>query len=320
MPQNDSNENISDRDSRLMDALLSQSLRPNNAENESRVQNLLQAIQTDRSDTTRENGRTTSTVSTNPPRRNIRWFPVTIAAVALVAIALIIQPGGSQNSALAAVERSIVAEQRPEAREYEVTLVVRGANGRHRTVTHTLYVQHRNFAICATPRLGRGKIWLGGHGSDRWLVPRLGPVLVGSEGLLKTQLPNKAVVETPFLNVETILDRIKRFYDLKLTAAVNLEEPNGTNEETVSIQCDHIAGTRLLPTRVSIPMHVELWADLETGFARRIEMRWEESNSDSRWLKATARLIDTHDLAADFFDHTAHHDADRKVIHLPTNE
>lgn len=293
-------DNLSERDSHLIDALLKQSLQPNDAASESRVGRLLSEIRTNAADPVAPI--TPSSDRHGTPRR---WLRASLAAVVLVGIMLVMQLGGSQTAAMAAVERSILAEQRPEAREYEVTIVTRNSQGRRRTVTHTLFVRQREFAIRATPRLGTGEIWIGSRGKERWIVPRFGPVQIGNESLLKRTALNQPLISTPFLTVSTILDRIKRSYDLELTAGVSL------TEEHAPVVCDHIVGKKSRETQAVIPEHVELWTDTQTGFARRIELRWYDDQA--RWLEATAQLVDTHDLPAHFFDHTGHHDADRRV-------
>ena len=297
MSENEFNE-LSDNDSRLMDSLLDQSLRPDDGASVQRVQDLISAI---RSDAVGPDSACAS------PVMRFRWFPISALAVALVVFVVVVQPWGRHNEALAAVERSIHAELRPEAREYEVTIVKRGLLGAEHTSTHSLFVRQREFAIRASPRLGNGEIWMGRSNSERWIVPRFGPVLVGSEGLLNRSLPSRPVIETPFLSVGTILDRMKRFYTLKLSSGVSLQEGNMT------VICDHIFGTRKRSARVSIPAEVQLWADTETGFARRIELRWGDGNTESRWLQATAVLVGTHELPGEFFKHSGHHDSARKV-------
>lgn len=300
MSENEFNE-LSDNDSRLMDSLLDQSLRPDGAESDQRVQTLMSTIRS-------EADEPVAPVSDGAvPVMRFRWFPISVLAAALVFFVVVIQPWGSDNLAIAAIERSILAEQRPVAREYEVTIVKRGLSGAENQATHTLFVRQQDFAIRATPRVGRGAVWMGGGKEERWIVPRFGPVLVGPEGLLRRSLPNKQVVETPFLSVETILDRMKRFYKLELTSGVSLQEDSG------AFVCDHIVGTQIRSAKTSMPASVEVWADTQTGFARRIQLSWSDDDSESRWLQATAELVGTPEVPEDFFDHSGHHDSDRIV-------
>lgn len=292
-------DDLSEPQSRLMDALLSEALSSDDDVAEQRVHDLMQTI--------RDVAPSRLASGGEKRGKHFRWFSVSVAAAALVLLLFVIQPWGTENAALAAVDRTILAEQRPEAREYAVTIVTRGLLGAEKASTHTLFVRQRDFAIRATPRLGRGDIWMGGSKQYRWIVPRFGPVLTGTEGLLRKSLPNRQVVETPFLSVATILDRMKRFYELELTPGVSLQEENAT------VVCDHVAGTPKRSTRLAIPSQVEVWADRQTGFARRIQLAWNQNDSDSRWLKATAQLVGTPELPEDFFDHSAHHDSDRIV-------
>jgi hypothetical protein len=298
-PKQDHKE-LNSRDSILMDALLRHSLQPKDIQDQLRVKKLVESLREESLRPKLERPE----ISKGPIRR---WFPVSLVAAALIAIAFVIQLGSSQSTALAAVDRSIVAEERNFAREYEVTLVARGAMRLNRTSTHKLFVRQRDFAICSIPRLGNGEVWIGGQGSERWVVPRFGPVLVGQEDLFNRHLPNSTILETPFLSVTTILERIRRGYDLQLVAGVPLVEGETT------VMCDKIVGTRIRQFPIAAPQNVELWADQESGFARRIELKWGNDNSDSRWLEASAQLMGTPDLPEDFFDHSGHHSADRAV-------
>ncbi len=292
----------SEPDSSLMDSLLRQLLRPDVAHSEARIGKLIESIQ-------QESSAQSVLPQTNlhAPRSMRRWFPISVASAVLLAILFVLLPGSSQKAALAAVERSILAERRNEAREYEVTLVTRGAMGWSRVAKHKLYVRNRDFVICATPRLGSGEVWIGGRGNSRWLVPRSGPVWVGEENLFEQPTLKSTIVETPFLSVAVILERMRRGYDLALDSGVSLVDGNAT------FVCDHIVGTRLLNVRIAIPQRVDLWVDKASGFARRIELKWGNESQETRWLEATSQMVGTPELPADFFDHAGHHAKDRIV-------
>lgn len=300
-PQPPADEHI-DPESRLIDSLLTHALSGDAPQNEDRrVGNLLAAIRAE-----------TQTQTEAPPttrRRLIRWLPLpAIVAAVVVIVAFLAQPGGSQNNALAAVERTIIAEQKPVVREYLVTIKTRAASGRVSTRTHTLFVRQREFVIRSSALIGRGDIWLGGQGDQRWFVPRFGPVRNGSSDRFDRSSRHKPVIETPFLNLSQTLERMSKFYDLQLTAGVQLAEGQST------VICDHVVGTRTRATPAAPPMHAELWSDVETGFAQRVELKWDETDKTTRWLEATAQLVGTPDVPGDFFDHTGHHDSDRKVV------
>lgn len=307
---------LTPHESRLMDALLGQAMRPEDVPNQQRIEVLFAEIrkesQATGDDTTAENSTChTTTVPIERQRSSVRrWFPLSLVAAALVVVAFVIQLNTANSSALAAVDRSIVAEQKNIAREYAVTLVTRSTLGANRTNHHTLFVQQRDFAICATPRIGKGEVWLGGRGTERWIVPRIGPVLVGEEAVFDRSLLSDRVYSTPFLSVATILERMKRGYELSFSGNVGLVEGDST------VICDKVVGTKLRRTRLAFPDQIEIWTDPETGFARRIALRWSEGNKESRWIEATAQLVGTPELPTDFFQHGAHHDMHRTVERL----
>ena len=286
-----------------MDSLLDRAVRPDGAaDDDLRVNQLMGTLRAE----TLASARSTEPASVSS-RRLWRWVPIPLAAGLLVAVLFLTQPGGSKNAAQAALDRTIAAEQKPEAREYAVTIVARRSAGSTRKSRHRLFVKQRDFAISRSRLFGSGEVWMGGSGDTRWLVPGIGPVLVGGRDLLRKQLPGKQIVETPFMSVARILERTRRFYDLAHQPQVSLRMGDRL------ITCQHIVGTRIQTNQTTIPQQVEVWADVNTGFAQRVRLSWK-GDDKSRWLEATAELVGTPSLPADFFEHTAHHDADRRVI------
>ncbi len=298
-------DGFSQRDASLMDALIRHSLQDNQAAGEARVQRLLACIRAQGLDVASNQHVGHATKQKIWSRR--RWLPVSLGAAVVATLVFMLQTGGRQNAALAAVERSIIAETRNDAREYQVTLVARGAKGLQRTSTHQLFVRQRDFAICTTPRLGSGEIWIGGQDGEHWIVPRFGTVLVGDEELFKRPMLNNLDLETPFMSVAAILERIRYGYDLVLHPDVELKV--GSKQTN----CEHIVAIRKSRARPSIPERVEFWADRDSGFALRIELSWGPESQESRWLTASAQLIGTPALPDNFFDHRGHHASDRPV-------
>ena len=298
-PEND--KDLTDRESRLMESLLERAANPPVERDAARIDKLMSAIQAE-PDAHAVAPRKVTTGS----KRFLRWLPLPVAAGILVAVLFLTQPGGSENAAMAALDRTIAAEEKPNAREYTVT-ITRDASGSTRTSEHQLFVRRRDFAISRKRLIGTGKVWMGGRGDQRWIVPGFGPVLVGGKDLLNKAVPKTQVLQTPFMSVSRILERTKRFYELTMQSDVQLKQAERT------INCQYIVGTRIQSPRFVIPEQVEIWANPETGFAQRVRLVWDK-NDKSRWLEATADLVGTPTLPDDFFDHTAHHEPDRNVI------
>lgn len=292
---------LADRESRMVESLLERAVRPSTEEDAARVEKLMSAIHAE-SDEQLVVART----SHSHFKKLNRWLPVSVAAGILVAVLVFTQPAGFENAAMAALNRTIAAEQNPNAREYKVS-ITRRAFGSTRILEHRLFVRRQDFAISRKLLIGKGELWMGGRGDERWIVPGPGPVLVGSEDLFKNVTPNQKVLETPFMSVARILERTKRFYDLTMKSEVPLKQGERT------IQCQHIVGKRIGSPRIVIPEQVEIWSNPETGFAQRVRLVWGEKDK-SRWREATADLVGTPTLSNDFFEHTAHHEPDRRVI------
>ena len=295
------NQQLTNRESRLMESLLERAVKPSADEDAARVDMLMLALQAE------SDGQTIVTrASKRDSQKLIRWLPIPIAAGILVAILLLAPPGGSANAAMTALDRTIAAEQKPNAREYAVS-ITRVGPGSTRTLQHRLFVRRQDFAISRKRPVGTGELWIGGRGDRMWIVPAgRSPVLVGGRDLL-AEIPSQQVLETPFMSVARILERTKRFYDLTMESEVELRQ----GEQTVL--CQYIVGTRIQSSRVAIPKQVEIWANPETGFAQKVRLVWGK-NDESLLLEATANLVGTPTLSADFFDHAAHHEPGRGVI------
>ena len=288
-----------EHDSRLIDALLHSALRPESENEQQRVDNVVAAI--------RDESQPRPAESLPSGNRRWSWLAWPTVAAAMLAGYFLLFSETSPNQAMAAVERGLLAEQKPLSREYEIEIVSRTALGRTRTDHVTLFVKQDAFAIRTRPLLGPGEVWLGGHGQQRWIVPRLGPVIVGREGLLRPWIRRRKVVETPFLMVSAMLQRLRRSYRLELQPPTQIE----------GVSCDHVVALRREDADPKLPDRVELWGDRKQGFAQRIAVHWERADGAPGYLHATARLIGTPDLPENFFHHQAHHAEKRRVIEQP---
>lgn len=317
-------ESADGRGSRLMDALLESALTTGTEQDESRIRRLMSEIRdssdapepasmlTESSATVAKSEQTSGPaskagLSQRRPSQLARWIPISLAASLLVAVIVFSSGGGSTQAALTALDRIIEAEQSLSVREYAVTITFPAENRSPRL--HSLFVRQNEFVISTPATIGRGEHWAGGQGDERWLVPRVGPVFLGKADRLPGSLPHRRVLETPFLSVETILQRTRRFYELSVESA-----PSSHSAD--SSPCTHIVGRRVRSPRFVIPEYVDIEADPKTGFVRYIRLDWN-SEDDSRWASATAELVGTPEVPVDFFQHNGHHDGSRKVIQLP---
>lgn len=314
---------IDPREDQLLDALLERAVGDFLEQDNSRINRLIDTI---RQTPNPASGKNEVEIGKRDPARRIvtgkrrnavrasksynRWMTIS-GGFAAVFVAILFSSSGrwSQNEALAALDNSLRAEDIREDRHYQVNTVFRSLNERQsRSREHELYLRGNDYVIStrAFP-LGR-LVWSGSHEGQQWVVPRVGPVLVGGEQSFFEKRGLQAnLIETPFLSIATVLERTKRFYDLNF-------EPS---EERVvgdqSYRCSVVTGKRKPHVARAIPEFVEVWVDSESGFARKIQLKWDPEDN-SRWLEASAEWIDSPRLPDDFFQHQTHHDPQRAVV------
>ena len=290
--------NLGARESMLMDALLSRAVKDEQALDAERVENLMQTI-------------SGSAPVPRPSRPWKRWIPAPVVAAAALILVLFVLPlgpfGSNQRQAIAALDRSILAEQSPLVRKYSVSIQLRSDPDGKRIRQHELYVFKKRFAMRISPLFGSGEVWAGGTDRDCWLVPRLGPILIGNEELFLRKMPQKPVIETPFMSVERILQRTRKFYKLSI-------EPSEITVQGVVYPCKLIVGQRRrYVSNPKVPERVRIWTDEESGYAKRLELNWSQEDS-TIWLNASAEMVATPNVDLEFFDHETHHEGDRKVV------
>ena len=292
------NRELPPNDDRLMEALLDAAF-PSSSEDQ-KVEQVIHAIQLESP---------TPASRTQIPRKS-SWFKLAIGpAIAIAALVVISQFffNSSQRQAYAAVQQSIRSESDSGPREYDVRIINRRPRGNIRDDNVKLFVDRNRFAICTKPLLGRGEVWVGGNENERWIVPRFGPVIVGEEGLLRPWIRSRRVVEVPFLSVSRILYRLQSHYDLEL------KNPSVKSPD-FPVECQHIVATKTREARIGIPDRIDLWTETLEGYAQRIEGTWNRSEDESGWLSLEINLVDRPQLPTNFFEHTAHHDENRKVV------
>ena len=315
---NDLHDSMSDGESRFIDALLHRTFASDEKVDQARVERLISTISGGSGPG--ESEETPETVANivgeaNRSRTARKWqwwaFPA-IAVTLLLGLFIVLPNGMVGNEALAALDVSLLADARAESRQYLVTMKPRVKNGAEATPRQTnLYLKGDDFVIQVRPPLGRADRWMGSYQGEQWAIPRVGPVIVGRDSLAKMRMLQNAVAETPILSITAVLERTKRFYDLKYEKSVDVVLRQG--EE----QCSLVTGVRRTDARSSVPQSVKVWADQETGFVKKIELGWLPTDR-STWASATAEWIDSPDLDDDFFQHQAHHHPERRVIDQET--
>ena len=322
-PTGQSEKPVDPREEQMLEALLERSLGDFREQDDLRVDRLIDPI---RQSGNPASGKNEVEIGNRDPSKRMstrnrrkaarasrsynRWMTISGGFMAVV-VAILFSSSGrwSQNEALAALDSSLRAEDIREDRHYQVNTVFRSSNARQsRSRDHELYLRGNDYVV-STRAFPKGRlVWSGSHEGQHWVVPRVGPVLVGGDQSFFEKRGFQAnLTETPFLSISKVLERTKRFYDLTF-------EP--TEERVVgdqSYRCSVVTGKRKRDVELAIPEFVEVWVDAESGFARKIQLKWDP-DGHSRWLEASAEWIDSPRLPDDFFQHQAHHDPQRSVI------
>lgn len=306
-------------ESRLIDTLLQHTLGTNEEQEEDRVRQLMETLRADQEQTGGEPADQWPAGPETQRWSRLRRWMVVPGTTAVILIGLILLPSLiSRDQAWATVERSLAAEQEPLVRQYEVTLTTESGTAGDHPYRFDLFVRQRSFVIRAPALTGDGLVWMGGDEDERWIVPRFGPVLTGQQGLLGRWTRRRKALATPFLRTGSILQRLQRFYDLEMQPQKTLD---GFAEGDPSVDCDHVVGIRRdSAAAIRVPDRIELWADRELGFARRMEMQWSEPADFAGLTSAVVQLAGTPDISPGFFDHEAHHGPDREVVSGPSGD
>jgi hypothetical protein len=115
---------------------------------------------------------------------------------------------------------------------------------------------------------------------------------------------------TPYLHVTTILKRTSRHYDLQRLPDDNLAAPG---QPGTTVFCRRVRGV-LRDTTRGLPRTINLWADRDTGIARRVILDWELQPGQFGRSTVTFELMGSKELPPEWFEHAMHHGEDRPVI------
>ena len=237
-----------------------------------------------------------------------RWMSLALAASVLIAAGYAIFSTVTSNAAYAAVMRSL--ESTPATRAYRVRMVHQRPVWGNREVTAELYLNDRNQFVVRHPGWSRfGDLWIGGDSNNRWIAPRMGPAYTGGEAIVGGWLTRRDIL-SPYLHVETVLERMSRVYQLQLLdnePVAHVDSPETTTE------CQHIRG-KLRGNNRPLPSQIELWADVDTGMARRLVLTWNRLPSERGPVSWTIELMGSPELPSNWFDLEGHIAAGRKVI------
>jgi hypothetical protein len=221
-----------------------------------------------------------------------RWLPAvslsSLAAAAVVMIALGVWWQRGSQQAMAMVERSYQAALAPRDRTYDVT--VERTGGSMRPMKSTLTVRGGDkFLFEKHGPLG-AMIRLGTDGQGYWFIPPAGPIVRAKDDAFLPAWMRRSSTELPHLQVSTLLARMRDYYQLQRLPDESLT--------TDGPQLSHLRAVwsagRLRPSKQGRmpPEEVELWADPVTGVVEQLVLTLPIDQGRRQAHTVTLRLVE----------------------------
>lgn len=299
----------------MLEALLQQALRPSDRD-QAAVHNLIAKIDSLEVEETAlhqapssSSANTTTAMATT--RHSRQWMIWLSTAAALLIGVVFLNNLNTSQSAQASLQKVLQAKSR--YRTYTIDMTHHLPIWGQREISASLYLDDRDQFVFDHPGwMGLGKVWIGGDGEQRWIVPPRGPAVIGREAVVARWLDRKDL-PSPYLHLNTILNRMSRSYDLS-------QLPNVTSPcepKQLKVDCIHLFGkSNRKDSR--LPDSIEVWADAESGIAHQIQLNWQRGNSERGPIAWTIKLTSYDDLPADWFNVESHLRIARPVIKLQT--
>lgn len=214
----------------------------------------------------------TSNVPLAPQRRlasrsQRRWWS-SLAVVATLATFLILWWPWQRQSADAMFERAMKAAAIDSYdRVYDVLITRRDSPDEPRQAELTVR-GGKKFVFEQTRPFG-GKLVIGGNGQEVWLVPVLGPVVVGGTDSVLPEWTKRVGADMPFLQITAALKRMRAQYEITHLPAEEIPHHKGTFH--------HFVGHRQFRYWAPFgfaPAQIDLWADPESGVVHRLILQW----------------------------------------------
>lgn len=309
--QGDHNDHrLQEADMHMLDSLLRQALRPDPEARDARIQEALQHLDEQIPIPSEDDSQSIVRIR-RVPSRGRRWLSLAVAASVVLAVGLWWQASNPSRRAYATVQESLQRAAETGAREYRVTVVVQRPVAGRDEIVDSLYVDGaERFALRHQPILPLGEVWIGGNEREKWIAPRRGPILVGDLKMLRNWMAQKEDLPAPYLHITTILQRMSKDYELEMLPDEDVVAPEQLN---TTVQCRRVRGL-LRDTSRGRPRVIDLWADRDSGIARRLVLDWHLQPEQLGRSNVTVELVGRRDLPPDWFEHSAHHDEGRPVL------
>ena len=240
------------------------------------------------------------TKTTNRFRR-IRWPALGVAAAVLILLAIAVPHFDRSRSANAALNRCIEQAVADVGRHYEVRIRLVESGGNTTTREADLYVRGGDqLAVRTKGPLGFRDVWMGIDGEDAWFVPPLGPYRTGNRDDLAEWMQETDVLETPYLHVSSLLQRMQKYYELSKLPDAVLHTPDGI------VGCIRISGTATDSTPNHYPRRIDVWADSDSGVAMKVLADWELADDARGKAWISIDYVSEKELDDEFFRYEAH--------------
>lgn len=228
-------------------------------------------------------------------RRRPWYSAITVLASLLVICLFAMWPTAGQATEL--LQRVVAQAEVMENREYEVSV-----EGRV-TLKARLWVQGGDRFVLRLPALipqQDAYTWVGCNGQQGWFVPATGPVLILNKPEKLQALVEQRFGSLPILHVSTLTRRLKEGYEVPV-----IENRQGS---CVKMRLMAKSNAPMLWPRV-----VELTA--QDAVIETLTLRWAPAASNER-KTMTFQLQQPGSVAANWYDHAAHHTDARRVFPL----
>jgi len=236
-----------------------------------------------------------------------RYVSVMLSLAAMVLIALYIWPPSNSldlNKPNALVQLCSQSWKQHPFRHYKVT----GLRDGGQAVDADFWVKSDSRFVIKLHRPNGRLLWIGGDRDSRWMVPEIGPVVLGEPGLL-AKFFQRTQSDSGYLSMETLIQRMPDFYSAKPLQKTRLKDPaTGAMVDGFRFEAECQPGMwRMFPNKVVavvIEDHKEI-VDLQ--------LRWE-ATGPFKLKEIRFRLHDYPDLESDWFDWESHARPSQRVI------
>ncbi|HQR09595.1 MAG TPA: hypothetical protein PLN21_22425 [Gemmatales bacterium] len=230
-----------------------------------------------------------------------RWMSaiVTIIAASIVICLLAVLP--SESSATETLREVIAGTEARVDREYHIE-----TTGRVK-LKAVLWVNGGDRFTLRLPALIPALdqyVWVGSNGTDFWIAPALGPVLINRQAdWLLAQLQRQQQLVLPLLHLSTVTRRLESRY----TTPRLVNDMPGMK---------HLVTEQKTPTTDFLPARVEIIA--RSGIIQELLLHWNPKHPGEEPFDMKLTLHQQNPMPGDWYEHNAHHAANRLV--LPAQE